>query len=255
MVERSDEAPLLFWAEGPAVSAPPPAAEPGSSGSGGRRLGGGWSAAPWDGEGPAEAAGPPPAEAEEDQIVAVFVVTFDPRTGERRRGRAGRGAGAGRGVLGAAGVRWMRPGLGIPWRPLPPHPASQAPLLPPRWGSVAGPSVERPVGAGLPFAPTGHRGSTARLPLSGAGAVGICRKRSTRGIGFGLHPAEKLFWREEGAASSAAPRRRMDVSLPHSGSRHREFVDSAGASPVPRRDLGRASAQRCLESTNLLAAS
>ncbi|RMC02874.1 hypothetical protein DUI87_20067 [Hirundo rustica rustica] len=57
MVERSDEAPLLFWAEGPAVSAPPPAAEPGSSGSGGRRLGGGWSAAPWDGEGPAEAAG------------------------------------------------------------------------------------------------------------------------------------------------------------------------------------------------------
>lgn len=81
MVERSDEAPLLFWAEGPAVSAPPPAAEPGSSGSGGRRLGGGWSAAPWDGEGPAEAAGPPRAEAEEDQIVAVFVVTFDPRTG------------------------------------------------------------------------------------------------------------------------------------------------------------------------------
>lgn len=101
MVERSDEAPLLFWAEGPAVSAPPPAAEPGSSGSGGsggRRLGGGWSAAPWDGEGSAEAAGPQRAEAEEDQIVAVFVVTFDPRTGERRRERAGRGAGPGLGL-------------------------------------------------------------------------------------------------------------------------------------------------------------
>ncbi|XP_075359626.1 DENN domain-containing protein 11 isoform X2 [Mycteria americana] len=79
MVERADEAPLLFWAEGPAVSAPPPAAEAG--GGGGRRLGGGWSAAPWGGAGPAEAAGPPRAEAEEDQIVAVFVVTFDPRTG------------------------------------------------------------------------------------------------------------------------------------------------------------------------------
>ncbi|XP_072728313.1 DENN domain-containing protein 11 isoform X2 [Ciconia boyciana] len=78
MVERADEAPLLFWAEGPAVSAPPPAAE---AGGGGRRLGGGWSAAPWAGAGPAEAAGPARAEAEEDQIVAVFVVTFDPRTG------------------------------------------------------------------------------------------------------------------------------------------------------------------------------
>lgn len=88
MVERADEAPLLFWAEGPAVSAPPPAAEAG--GVGGRRLGGGWSAAPWvceEEEEEAEAAGPPRAEAEEDQIVAVFVVTFDPRTGERGRAR------------------------------------------------------------------------------------------------------------------------------------------------------------------------
>lgn len=87
MVERADEAPLLFWAEGPAVSAPPPAAEAG--GVGGRRLGGGWSAAPWgcEEEAEAEAAGPPRAEAEEDQIVAVFVVTFDPRTGERGRAR------------------------------------------------------------------------------------------------------------------------------------------------------------------------
>ncbi|KAM9029949.1 DENN domain-containing protein 11 isoform 2-T2 [Ara ararauna] len=81
MGERADEAPLLFWAEGPAVSAPPAAAEAGGSSGGGRRLGGGWSAAPWGGEGPEEAAGPPRAEAEEDQIVAVFVVTFDPRTG------------------------------------------------------------------------------------------------------------------------------------------------------------------------------
>lgn len=100
MVERADEAPLLFWAEGPAVSAPPTAAEAGSCG--GRRLGGGWSAAPWGGAEPAEAAGPPPAEVEEDQIVAVFVVTFDPRTGERHRGRARKG------------LRW--PGLGSPCR-------------------------------------------------------------------------------------------------------------------------------------------
>ncbi|POI34962.1 hypothetical protein CIB84_001285, partial [Bambusicola thoracicus] len=35
----------------------------------------------WGCEEEAEAAGPPRAEAEEDQIVAVFVVTFDPRTG------------------------------------------------------------------------------------------------------------------------------------------------------------------------------
>lgn len=106
MVERADEAPLLFWAEGPAVSAPPPAAEAG--GVGGRRLGGGWSAAPWGCEEEAEAAGPPRAEAEEDQIVAVFVVTFDPRTGERGRARRVDGEMAARSIprrRGAAGGR------------------------------------------------------------------------------------------------------------------------------------------------------
>lgn len=75
-------------------------------------------------------------------------------------------------------------------------------------------------------------------------------KAEHKGIAFGLHPAEKKFWREEGAASGAAQRRGMGVSP-----RRREFVDGAGASPVPRTDLGQASAQRCLEGTNLLAAS
>lgn len=108
-------------------------------------------------------------------------------------------------------------------------------------------------GSRAALCPTGDRGSTARLPVSGPGAVGICRKRSTRGFAFGLHPAEK-FWREDGAVPGAA-RRRDGCLSSHSGSWHREFVHGTGASPVPCTDLGRASAQRCLECTNLLAAS
>uniref|UniRef100_A0A8C3RXD0 DENN domain-containing protein 11 n=1 Tax=Chelydra serpentina TaxID=8475 RepID=A0A8C3RXD0_CHESE len=72
MGEPADEAPLLFWAEGPAVSLPQPEPERG-----------GWSLAPGGGGaawgGPGEL--PRGPEAEADQIVAVFVVTFDPRSG------------------------------------------------------------------------------------------------------------------------------------------------------------------------------
>lgn len=76
MVEP-DEAPLLFWAEGPGVALPEPGPEAqGSSG---------WSLAPWGGSAAAR-------EAEEDQIVAVFVVTFDPRSGERLPGAGVGGA-------------------------------------------------------------------------------------------------------------------------------------------------------------------
>lgn len=55
----ADEAPLLEWAEPPAVSAPVPVP---------RRSGD-------------AVADPAAVAAEQDQIVAVFVVTFDPRTG------------------------------------------------------------------------------------------------------------------------------------------------------------------------------
>lgn len=86
MVEQADDAPLLFWAEGPAVSAPGPGEA------------GGWKGSPWGGGGEREpgaaaAAGsggrlqePDSEQVEEDQIVAVFVVTFDPRTGKSAAG-------------------------------------------------------------------------------------------------------------------------------------------------------------------------
>lgn len=110
MVERGDAAPLLRWAEGPAVS-PPQAPE---LQAGGRGWGGG-------GRGAAE----PPrrrepeelgasevllqpgrlelGDVEEDQVVAVFVVTFDPRSGESlSETRGGRGSPPNR-AWGAAG--------------------------------------------------------------------------------------------------------------------------------------------------------
>ncbi|XP_044919010.1 DENN domain-containing protein 11 isoform X1 [Mustela putorius furo] len=90
MVERGDAAPLLRWAEGPAVS-PPQAPE---LQAGGRR---------WGSRGGGRPAAEPPrrrepeelgasevllqpgrlelGDVEEDQVVAVFVVTFDPRSG------------------------------------------------------------------------------------------------------------------------------------------------------------------------------
>uniref|UniRef100_A0A4X2L2K2 DENN domain-containing protein 11 n=1 Tax=Vombatus ursinus TaxID=29139 RepID=A0A4X2L2K2_VOMUR len=87
MVEQGDEAPLLRWAEGPAVSLPQ-APELQASGRG-------WGAGGEDEEeeaefGPGELlrrqSGRLPLEEEEDQVVAVFVVTFDPRTGKSPAG-------------------------------------------------------------------------------------------------------------------------------------------------------------------------
>uniref|UniRef100_A0A8C5R9J6 DENN domain-containing protein 11 n=1 Tax=Laticauda laticaudata TaxID=8630 RepID=A0A8C5R9J6_LATLA len=85
MVEQADDAPLLFWAEGPAVSLPEPG-EPGTW----RGCGSTTSSSAWrsGSKGEPVVVGPgrrpreqEPAQVEEDQIVAVFVVTFDPRTG------------------------------------------------------------------------------------------------------------------------------------------------------------------------------
>lgn len=113
MVEQGDAAPLLRWAEGPAVSLPQaPELQAGGwarGGGGGARL----VAEPPRRREPEESA---PSEVllqpgrlelgdvEEDQVVAVFVVTFDPRSGESRPGTEGRGEGSPRpGALGSRG--------------------------------------------------------------------------------------------------------------------------------------------------------
>uniref|UniRef100_A0A7N4NY90 DENN domain-containing protein 11 n=1 Tax=Sarcophilus harrisii TaxID=9305 RepID=A0A7N4NY90_SARHA len=110
MVEQGDEAPLLRWAEGPAVSLPQ-APELQASGRGWGAGGGGGGLGSGPASGARRAAEPGkkkeeeeeeeeeeeaefgpgellrrqserlPLEEEEDQVVAVFVVTFDPRTG------------------------------------------------------------------------------------------------------------------------------------------------------------------------------
>ncbi|XP_031520937.1 DENN domain-containing protein 11 isoform X2 [Papio anubis] len=90
MVEQGDAAPLLRWAEGPAVSLPQ-APEP-QAGGWGRGGGGGArpAAEPPRRREPEEPAAPEVllqpgrlelGDVEEDQVVAVFVVTFDPRSG------------------------------------------------------------------------------------------------------------------------------------------------------------------------------
>ncbi|XP_060012498.1 DENN domain-containing protein 11 isoform X5 [Lagenorhynchus albirostris] len=90
MVERGDAAPLLRWAEGPAVSPPlAPDQQAGVRGWGGG--GGGRAAAEPPRRREPEELGPSQVllqpgrlelgDVEEDQVVAVFVVTFDPRSG------------------------------------------------------------------------------------------------------------------------------------------------------------------------------
>nr|XP_036850467.1 DENN domain-containing protein 11 isoform X1 [Manis javanica]XP_036850468.1 DENN domain-containing protein 11 isoform X1 [Manis javanica] len=90
MVERGDAAPLLRWAEGPAVS-PPRAPEPQAGGRGWGSSGGGRATAeqprrrepeePGAAEGRLQSGRLELSDVEEDQVVAVFVVTFDPRSG------------------------------------------------------------------------------------------------------------------------------------------------------------------------------
>lgn len=105
MVERGDAAPLLRWAEGPAVS-PPLAPDPQAGGRGwGGGGGGGRLAAEPPRRREPEELGPSEVllqpgrlvlgDVEEDQVVAVFVVTFDPRSGESFSGTGG-GRGEGR---------------------------------------------------------------------------------------------------------------------------------------------------------------
>ncbi|XP_069823368.1 DENN domain-containing protein 11 [Dendropsophus ebraccatus] len=71
MAARTDRAPLLDWAEAPGVS-PVPEAERDAKWP--RGYGAGWSRTP-----PGELC--PLPQLEDDHIVAVFVVTFDPRSG------------------------------------------------------------------------------------------------------------------------------------------------------------------------------
>ncbi|XP_053464506.1 DENN domain-containing protein 11 isoform X3 [Nycticebus coucang] len=90
MVEQGDAAPLLRWAESPAVSLPqaprPQAGGRGRGGGGGARA----AAEPRRRREPEEPASSEVllqpgrlelGDVEEDQVVAVFVVTFDPRSG------------------------------------------------------------------------------------------------------------------------------------------------------------------------------
>ncbi|XP_038609193.1 DENN domain-containing protein 11 isoform X2 [Tachyglossus aculeatus] len=76
MVEQGDEAPLLCWAEGPAVSPPQRVAQRAAQPQHGNREG-----RPEQQEDEQGDRGDQEDEEEEDHIVAVFVVTFDPRTG------------------------------------------------------------------------------------------------------------------------------------------------------------------------------
>nr|DBA30421.1 TPA: hypothetical protein GDO54_006399 [Pyxicephalus adspersus] len=71
MAGRTDRAPLLDWAEGPGVS-PTPEVEQGDKWP--KKYGASWKRLP-----PGELS--PLPQLEDDRIVAVFVVTFDPRSG------------------------------------------------------------------------------------------------------------------------------------------------------------------------------
>lgn len=115
MVEQGDAAPLLRWAEGPAVSVPQdPALQAGGWVRGGSGDGRVAAEAPRRRE-PDEPAPPEVllqpgclelGDVEEDQVVAVFVVTFDPRSGESRLWMEGWGGGSGGGdcTLGFGGA-------------------------------------------------------------------------------------------------------------------------------------------------------
>lgn len=116
MVERGDAAPLLRWAEGPAVS--PPQAPELQAGGRGWGAGGRGAAEPPRRREPEELGASEVllqpgrlelGDVEEDQVVAVFVVTFDPRSGESlSQTRGGRGSpptGAGGGGGGARCAR------------------------------------------------------------------------------------------------------------------------------------------------------
>lgn len=118
MVEQGDAAPLLRWAEGPAVSVPQ---DPALQAGGWARGGGGSGRAAAEAPRRREPDEPAPPEVllqpgrlelgdvEEDQVVAVFVVTFDPRSGETLRDGEMVGGGEGSLPPGCGGrTRWVR---------------------------------------------------------------------------------------------------------------------------------------------------
>ncbi|XP_053574970.1 DENN domain-containing protein 11 isoform X1 [Bombina bombina] len=72
MAGRTDRAPLLDWAEGPGLS---PVPEVEQTDKWPRGYGASWSRQP------AGEVSPPLPQLEDDHIIAVFVVTFDPRSG------------------------------------------------------------------------------------------------------------------------------------------------------------------------------
>lgn len=162
MVERGDAAPLLRWAEGPAVS-PPRAPVPQAGGRGWGGGGGGWAAAePPRRREPEELRQPGRLElgdVEEDQVVAVFVVTFDPRSGESRPGSGASVApqpGFGDGGGGARCARTRTP----------------APLSPPAAAPAGGQGVPRRAGGvGLcSLRPRGPLSRSVPLPPGGSPA-------------------------------------------------------------------------------------
>lgn len=177
MVERGDAAPLLSWAEGPAVS-PPQAPEPQAGGRGWGGSGSGRLAAePWRRREPEELGASEVllqpgrlelGDVEEDQVVAVFVVTFDPRSGERRSGTGGWervGPPFGLGGGGRGGARCARIRTPAPH----PHPAGRAPAERsecPRevWVRDAGLCSPRPPTVS-PFRPTASQQIPVRAPV------------------------------------------------------------------------------------------
>lgn len=149
MVEQGDAAPLLRWAEGPAVSVPQdPALQAGGwvrGGSGGGRVA---AEAPRRRE-PDEPAPPEVllqpgrlelGDVEEDQVVAVFVVTFDPRSGESRLGMEGWGGRVAGGRL-HTGFRGRGGGTRCA------RTRTHTPASLPAWGSRGTGALCRPIGA------------------------------------------------------------------------------------------------------------
>lgn len=176
MVEQGDAAPLLRWAEGPAVSLPQ-APEP-QAGGWGRGGGGGArpAAEPPRRREPEEPAAPEVllqpgrlelGDVEEDQVVAVFVVTFDPRSGEGRARAGGSGRVGVSPSFGGAGE-----GLGARAPALPaPHPAPR---------TSGGPELGEGRGSARP-----------QLPASGRSRV-LARGLSERPRGLCFSPADLL---------------------------------------------------------------
>ena len=166
MMERGAAAPLLRWAEGPAVS-PPRAPVPQAGGRGWGGGGGGWAAAePPRRREPEELRQPGRLElgdVEEDQVVAVFVVTFDPRSGESRPRTGARVAPQPGFGDGGGGARCARTRTPAPLSPPAGGPPGRAGGASAGWGRGA--LFPAPPGPPLRSVPLPHGGSPAGAPV------------------------------------------------------------------------------------------